>query len=648
MSVRILQGIIVLGLLITIGRMFQLQIIEHEEYAPLSRQNSIRMDIVNPARGLIFDRNGKIIVENQPIYSITITPSKFDRKNIPLLSELLQIEEELILERVDEAQDYSWHRSSRLFTEVPFGIFSVVEENLWRLPGIGHQVESKRNYPLDMSGSHILGYLREADPEDYEEIPDLKLGDRIGKSGIELVYDKYLRGQKGMSYVRVNAYGQSLGDFDNGDLNAAPQKGANLVTTIDSDLQALAEKLMENKTGGVVAMDPKTGEILSLVSAPVYDLDKLSGRMDREYWQSVNVDSLKPLFNRAISSRQPPGSTFKPFMGLYGLQTGLITKDMEITSTGPYIRGRAYGDLADPGDYDLEKALAKSSNYYFFWMMDRIATNGGLDDWSDKMKDMGMGPQNNIDLPFETRGIMPSTQYMNLNFGEGNWGIGDLMSLGVGQGMVSVSPLQMAVATSVIANGGYRVQPHLVKEIHHNDNTVNYTQPYKERIEWLKPSYLTAVGEGMRQVVTEGSSRYYTDIKDIPTAGKTGTSQNPHGQDHGWFIAYAPYDNPQIAIAVLTENSGYGSISAAPIASLLIEKYLSGEVNRSYVMDYVLNFEPRPLDDDDEDEETDENEQQTPDTAEELNAIETAADQGQEQPEAESTDAATEEEQTND
>lgn len=601
MSVRILQGIIILGLVITIGRMFQLQILDYEEYAPLSRQNSIRMDIVNPARGLIFDRNNTILVDNQPIYSITITPSKFDINNIQLLSELLQIDAEQILERVTEAQQYSWHRPSRLFTEVPFETFSVLEENLWRLPGIGHQIESKRNYPLDLSASHILGYLREASPSDFGQMNSLRMGDRIGKSGIELVYDEYLRGEKGMSYLRVNAYGQALGAFDNGDLNDPPTKGANLVTTIDAELQALAEKLMEKKTGGIVAMDPNTGEILSLVSAPNYDLERLSGRMDSNYWLSVNVDSLKPLYNRAISSRQPPGSTFKPFMGLYGLHTGLITPDMEINSTGSYIRGRAYRDMADPGLYNLKKALANSSNYYFFWMMDRIASNGGLDDWSEKIRDMGMGPQNDIDLPFETRGIIPTTEYMNLNFGERNWGVGDLMSLGVGQGMVSVSPLQMAVATSLIANGGYKVQPHLVKEIHHSDNRVNYTQPYKEKIEWIKPSYIRAVTEGMREVVTEGSSRWFTDIKEIPTAGKTGTSQNPHGQDHGWFIAFAPYDNPQIAIAVLTENSGYGSISAAPIASLLIEQYLSGEVNRAYVMDHVLNYEP-PSDDEVEEE----------------------------------------------
>lgn len=600
-SIRILQGIIALGLIVTLIRVFQLQILDHGEYAPLSRQNSIKMDVVNPARGLIYDRNGTILVENQPIYSITITPSKFKIENLSVLSELLQIDPESLLERVTEAQNYSWHQTSRLFTEVPFEVFSAIEENLWRLPGIGHQIESKRNYPLDLSASHILGYLREASPQDYDRLENLRLGDRIGKSGIEMVYDEYLRGDKGTSYLRVNAYGQTLGAFDNGELNIPPQKGANLVTSVDADLQALAEQLLEGRTGGLVALDPNNGEVLSLVSSPNYDLNRLAGRMDRDYWLSVNVDSLKPLYNRAISSRQPPGSIFKPFMGLYGLHTGLITPNMEIRSTGSYIRGRAYRDLADPGMYDLEKALANSSNYYFFWMMDQIASNGGLDDWAEKMRDFGMGPQNNIDLPFETRGIIPNTEYMNLNFGERNWGIGDLMSLGVGQGMVSVSPLQMAVAVSVIANGGYRVQPHLVKEIHQDENSISYTNPQKEKIGWLKPNHINAVKQGMRKVVTEGSSRWFTDIKEIPTAGKTGTSQNPHGEDHGWFIAFAPYDDPQIAIAVLMENSGYGSMSAAPVASLLIEQYLSGEIKRQYVVDHVMNYEP-PSDDEDEQE----------------------------------------------
>jgi len=598
-SIRILQGIILIGFLVMLGRIFQLQIVDHDKYDPLSRQNAIRIDIVNPARGLILDRHGEIIVENQPIYSISITPAKFDMQNLPLLADLIQTDQEEILERILEAQQYSWHRPSRLFTEISFEAFTAIEENIWRLPGIGHQIESKRNYPLGITASHAMGYLREPTRQQFLDSRNnggtMLLGDKVGRSGIEMVYEDYLNGERGTEYLQVNAFGQALGSYDNGNLNKPPVKGSDVITTLDADLQALAEKIMENKKGGAVAMDPNTGEILSLVSAPQYDLRKLSGRIDRDYWESVNQDTLNPLFNRAISSQQPPGSTFKPFMGLFGLHLGLITPETEIYNTGAYMRGRAYHDLADPGYYDLEKALTKSSNTYFFWMMDRIATDGHLNEWAEKMKDFGMGARNHIDLPFERNGIIPDSTYMERSFGDRYWGVGDLMSLGVGQGMVSVSPLQMAVAVSSIANGGYRVQPHLVSGTRNNDNTISYTNPERTSIDWIQPLHLEAVRKGMRGVITEGSGRFYADIPDIAVAGKTGTSQNPHGQNHGWFIAFAPYDDPQIAVAVLMENAGFGSISAAPIASLLIEQYLKGEVKREHVLNYVLDFQPRPI-----------------------------------------------------
>lgn len=601
-SIRILQAVVVIGFLVMFGRIFQLQIIDHEKYEPLSQQNSIRMDIVNPARGLILDRNGEILVENQPIYSISVTPAQFEMENIPLLSKLLGMEQEAVLERVQLAQEYSWQRPSRLFTEVPFEVFTNIEENIWRLPGIGHQIESKRNYPGGVTASHVMGYLREPTQDQFIKSQNLGsgmlLGDKVGRSGIEMVYEDYLKGDKGTNYLRVNAYGQVLDSYDGGNLNEAPVKGSDLITTLDSDLQVLAEELMVNKQGGLIAMDPNTGEILSMVSAPQYDLRKLSGRIDNDYWQEVNADSLNPLFNRAISSQQPPGSTFKPFMGLFGLNSGLITANTEIYNSGSYRRGRDYMDLADPGDYNLKEALTKSSNTYFFWMMDQIATNGHLNSWAEKMKDFGMGVNNNIDLPFERDGIIPDSTYMNQSFGDRYWGVGDLMSLGVGQGMVSVSPLQMAVAVSSIANGGYKVQPHLVSAIRNSDNSLSYTNPEKQEIDWISPNHLRVVREGMRGVVEDGSGRYYANLDnlDIEVAGKTGTSQNPHGENHGWFIAYAPYDNPTIAIAVLVENAGYGSISAAPIAGLLIEQYLTGEISREYVKEYVLNFTPRTPD----------------------------------------------------
>ena len=593
-SIRVMQFVILIGSIILIGRIFHLQILDYETYSPMSMQNSLRMEVVSPARGLIYDRNGVILVENEPIYSATITPSKFDSEKIPLLAEILDLPEETVRERIAAAQNYSWHRTSRLFTEVSFETFSALQENAWQLPGISHQVESKRYYPTEVKAPHVFGYMREASREEYLADDRIQLGDKVGKSGIERVYEEYMRGELGVDYIRVNAYGQPLGPYDEGSLDVTPRKGADLITTLDADLQALAEKIMVGKNGGLVAIDPQTGGILTLVSSPGYDLEKLSGRLDADYWQSINTDPGRPLFNRAVSNRQPPGSTFKPFMGLIGLHMGLITPEMQIYNPGAYYRGRAYGDLADPGNYDLELALARSSNTYFFWMMDRIATRGMLNTWSELVKDFGIGPLNHIDLPSERSGIVPDSTYMNTNFGERRWGIGDLMSLGVGQGMVSASPLQMAVAVSSLANGGYKVQPHLVQAIKNSDGTLEYTRPVMEKIEWIRPEYLEPVKKGMKRVVTEGSGRYYTNLSSlgIEVAGKTGTAQNPHGANHGWFIAYAPADNPQIAIAVLTENSGYGSISAAPVAGLLIEQYLTGEITRQHVLDYVLAFQP--------------------------------------------------------
>ena len=592
-SIRVLQGVVLIGFIILLVRIFQLQVIEHQTYTLDSMKNSLRMEVVNPARGIIKDRNGKIIVDNQPIYSITITPANFDMEKLPKLAGYLEIDEENLHERIIEAQRYSWHRTSRLVTEVSFDVFSRIQENIWQLPGIGHQVDSKRNYPSDILASHIMGYLREASREEYLQSDHIRLGDKIGKSGIEQVYEDYLRGESGTNYIQVNAFGQALGTYDDGSLNRNPEKGADLITTLDGDLQSLAEKLMENKKGGLVAIDPKTGGILAMVSAPQYDVSKLAGRMDFDYWQEINQNPLTPLYNRAISSRQPPGSIFKPFMGIVGLHMGLITPQTEIYNPGAYFRGRSYGDLADPGHYDLEKSIAYSSNTFFFWMMDNIASNGRLNEWSALIKDFGMGPRNNIDLPSETTGIIPDSTYMKRTFGDRYWGIGDLMSLGVGQGMVSVSPLQMAVAVSSIANKGTRVQPHLISSIQHANGDTEYTQPANEKIEWIKPEYLRVVEAGMLGSVTVGGGRHYGNVPDITVAGKTGTAQNPHGENHGWFVTYAPVEDPQIVVAVLMENSGYGSISAAPVASLLVEQYLKGEIERQHVYDYVLNFQPR-------------------------------------------------------
>ena len=592
-SLRIIQIIVIAVFLLFLGRLVQLTVFEFDTYNPISERNSIRRETVNPSRGLIFDRNGVLLVENTPVFSIYVTPIDFNADNIPLLADLMNIPEESVTTALQRARNFSWYRSSRMFSEVEFEVFSKIEENIWRLPGLSHQIESKRVYPAGVRASHVLGYLREVSEADFRSTTIYRLGDKAGRSGIERTYESYLRGETGIQLRRVNAFGQGIGPYSEGLMDQSPVRGANLQTTLDVELQRLAERLMEGKVGSLVALDPNNGEILALVSAPDFEIARLSGRVDRDYLSSVMADSTRPMFNRAIATRQPPGSTFKPIMGLLGLQTGLITPQTTIFCNGGYVRGRLYRCTAIHGNQNLEEAIMNSCNTYFFHMMNRVANTIGLNQWHSMIQSMGLGRLNGIDIPSEQIGILPDSTQMNQIFGRGRWGLGDQINLGVGQGVVAATPLQMAIATAEIANGGYWVQPHVVRAIYHEFGETEYANPEKKRIEWITERDLVPVRVGMRRAVTEGSGRFYANIASVPTAGKTGTAQNPHGRDHGWFIAYAPYDNPQIAIAVIIENGGFGSISAAPIASLLIEQYINGEVRRPNLVRDMINFVPR-------------------------------------------------------
>ena len=599
-SIRVLQiGMLSLGLII-LGRLYQLQIIDYETYSPLSRENSLRQQYVSPARGLVYDRYGNLLVENEPIYTITITPSAFDTNNIGKLAGLIDHPLDELRERVMEARRYSWLRPSRLLTEVDFEKFSLIEENIWQLPGISHQIESKRNYPMPVQASHILGYLREISESDLNRLDNYRLGDKIGKSGLEQIYENYLRGDRGVEYIKVNAFGQSLGPYKNGELDESPVKGRDLLTTIDTELQILAEELMANKIGAAVALDPDDGSVLAMVSAPTYNVRKLAGRIDTDYWAYVNADTTTPLYNRAISSKQPPGSTFKPLMALAGLRLGLITPETEVVCNGAYYKGRYYKCTASHGKQQLEEAIQNSCNTYFFSLMNQIASAGKLNEWQSLLNEFGIGKRNYIDLPNESTGILPDSSYLNRTFGEKKWGIGDVINLGVGQGLVSASPLQMALVAAQIANGGRWVQPHVVSGIRRGENALERTRPSQREIDWVDTTALNVVKRGMRRVVTDGSGRWYANLKEVTVAGKTGTAQNPHGMDHAWFIAFAPVEDPEIAVAVLVENAGFGSVSAAPIASLLIEQYITGEIKRKWVYDKMINFVPEPPDEEDE------------------------------------------------
>lgn len=601
-SIRVLQVIIITLLLIFAGRLVQLQVIEYDTYGPLSLANSIRQESVSPARGLIFDRTGRMLVDNQPIYTITITPANFNPETIPLLSEYLDLDPLFLEERIQAARRYSWHRPSRLYTDISFHRFSQIQENIWKLPGIGYHVESKRHYPTAIKGSHIFGYLSEVTGQEYRSSQRYNLGDKAGRSGIEFVYEQDLRGELGSRYVRVNALGQTLGPFEDDQMGHSPIKGADIYTHIDYEMQLLAEDLMEGKTGAVVAMDPNTGGILALVSSPSFDVERLSGRIDMDYWMQLNADTTNPLFNRAISTMQPPGSTIKPVMGLIGLDYGIIDPDTEVNCRGGFTLGRLYRCTRAHGRQNLVEAIQNSCNTYFFSLMNQTMNRIGLNAWHRHTASFGLGQLTRIDLPNERRGILPDSAYYYTHFGDSrNWGIGDLISVGVGQGTLSSTPLQMALVASQLANGGYQVQPHIVDRIAYPDGSSIIREFEKERIPWIRQDHLRVIQQGMRKVVSEGSGRFYADISGVEVAGKTGTAQNPHGIDHGWFISYAPYDNPEIAIAVLVENAGFGSISAAPIAGLMMEQYFHGRIRRNWVYNYVKTFTPRENNNDSED-----------------------------------------------
>ncbi|AXJ01855.1 peptidoglycan glycosyltransferase [Cyclonatronum proteinivorum] len=593
--VIVLQLLVVSVFLTLFGRLIYLQIYQFEIYNPISERNSVRQQVVNPARGLIFDRHGDLIVGNEPSFTITITPLNFDRDNIPLLAELTGTSEEEITELVDEARTFSLHRESRLLRDVDFKTFSNIQENLWRLPGINHQVEGKRSYPSDARLSHVLGYLAEVTRGEMSASSFYRMGDLIGRSGIERIYENELRGDKGTQFVTVNALGRALGPFNQGQLDVNPVQGLNLHTTLDIELQRVAEELMEGKVGGVVALNPKTGGILAIASAPDYDNSRLAGRLDRAYWQAVNADSLTPLFNRAVATLQPPGSTTKPMMGLIGMRLGLISENTTIHCSGGYMRGRFYRCLRRHGDQNIKQAIETSCNTFFYALMDQIVTRHGLNVWTRMMNDFGMGISSGVDLTGEVRGLVPDSTYFDRVFGRRQWGLGDMINLGIGQGAMGTSPLQMAIATAVIANGGHRIQPHIVDHVTYAGGNIVPVRPEPERIEWMQPKHLKAVQYGMRNAVTEGSGRFYANLRDVAVAGKTGTAQNPHGQNHGWFIAYAPAEDPEIAIAVLLQNAGFGSISAAPVAAMMFEQYFHGEIRRPHIYRMMLEFEPAPF-----------------------------------------------------
>jgi penicillin-binding protein 2 len=455
-----------------------------------------------------------------------------------------------------------------------------IEEYFSVLRGISYQVESKRVYPTTARASHLLGYRREISDVQLSGADEYyRPGDLVGVAGLEARYEPQLRGQKGFEYVSVNSKGQIIGIFEDGKRDVSAKEGFDLLLSIDVGLQAFAESLMTNYSGAIVAMDPNDGGVLALVSKPDYDPSIMSGVTPADLWSELQTDPAKPLFNRATLTRYPPGSTFKMVLAAAALQEGIIDENYRIHCTGGFRFGnRVFKDLHVHGSVNIVEAIQRSCNVFFYQLMLKV----GFEKWNEYGRRFGFGQATNTDTGEETSGLLPSAQYYDSRYGKGKWTQGFLISLAIGQGEVGVSPLQMARYAAALANGGIVYRPHAVKLVRNKETKRVDPVPIDSSLVGLSPHVMELIRDGMQRVVqAPGGTGGLARIPGILSGGKTGTAENPHGKDHAWYIGFAPFDNPKIAVAVLLENSGFGGTKAAPLAGMVMEKYLFGELKRN-------------------------------------------------------------------
>ncbi|MER3523246.1 MAG: penicillin-binding protein 2 [Ignavibacteria bacterium] len=578
---RVLYVIFSLLFVVLFARLVQLQWLYGQQYGQQAEENSVRIIPKEPIRGYVYDRHGRLIVDNRPSFTVTVMPYEFDRTTIPFLARVLKMSEEEVDERIKRGAQFSRFVPVRIKRDVDVKAIAALEEHRPFLPGVDYQIESMRTYPTRARASHILGYTREVSEERLKLLDPLEYsqGDITGATGLEARYEWAIRGKKGAEYSTVNALGQIVKRFDEGRINRPALDGNDLHLTMDFSLQEFAESLFTDKRGALVAIDPSDGGILAFVSKPDFDLARLSGITTKEFWQAINTDPDKPLFNRATLTRYPPGSTFKMVLAIAALEKGIIDVNTRMQCTGAFVYGnKVFKDLHVHGSVNVIDAIHHSCNVFFYKLILQV----GLDPWAEYAALFGFGQQTGIDISEESPGLLPTTDFMNRRYGKKGWTKGFLVSLGIGQGELGVTPVQMACYAMLLANKGKFYQPHtvakLVDRLHDTTTVLSYAM--KREIHVSEETW-TYVREGMRRVVEEpGGTAASARVKGVVSAGKTGTAQNPHGEDHAWYIGFAPFDHPRIAIAVLVENAGFGGRSAAPIAGLCIEKYLYGRVIR--------------------------------------------------------------------
>jgi len=596
--IGLLRFLIILVGLIFIGRLFYLQIFSDSYQLHPLNNSAVKITYDYPERGYVYDRNGKLLVANQLSYDIMIIPREVKPLDTTDFCNLLKITKEDFLKRFNRAKRYSTRIPSTFLPQLSKSDYAFLQEKMHKFKGFYIQKRSLREYPIN-SAPNVLGYISEVNEVIIQKNPYYQLGELIGTAGVEKTYENILRGTKGVKYIQRNRYNKEIGPYKEGVFDTLPIPGNDITLTIDGILQQYGESLMINKRGGVVALEPSSGEILALVSTPTFDPNLMVGRDRSKNFTKLYLDNIsRPLLDRGLQGEYPPGSPFKVITALAALQENVINTSTIIKCYGGYRYGAGRSAFMEchcgtlGSAVELNKAIYRSCNSYFAnayrKTIDKFPTSSeGMDAWSTHVKSFGLGNYLNNDLSVGQKGLVPDGDFYNKWYPKSRWSSTYTISNAIGQGEILTTPIQLANMTATVANRGFYFTPHIVKRI----DGVALDKKFKTKNHsTIDSKHFDPVIEGLFNVFENPKgTATWSRVKGIEICGKTGTAENPHGQDHSIFIAFAPKDNPKIAIAVFVENGYWGSRWAGPIATLMIEKYLNGATIRPQVEQRMLN-----------------------------------------------------------
>ena len=587
--IRLLIGLGV-AIVVLLGKIFSLQILD-SRYKEDADRNSTIYETIYPTRGVIYDRNGKILVGNKVAYDILVSPREVQAFDTLALATVLDVDVAFIREKLKE---YRRRRSSigfqsvTMLRTVPAETYMRFDEVKYKFPGFRGQVRSIRDYPVN-AGGNLLGYVSEVNQAYIDKhAGEYRSGDYAGMTGIEAAREAELRGEKGYHIYLRNSRNQIEQPYKDGAEDKEAIPGHDIVTTIDAALQQYGQELMQNKVGSIVAIEPSTGEILALVSAPGIDVNVLADI--GKYWKEISQDPYKPMYNRAVQASYPPGSVFKLVNGLIGLEEGVLRPEMTYPCHQGYHFGAGHklGCHVHKSPLNMEESIMMSCNAYYCYVLKNILDQRkfdnvaeGLDHWREMVMSFGFGRKLGSDFPAELSGSIPSSKTYNRAYGRGSWNSTTVISLSIGQGEILATPMHLANLCATIANRGHYYIPHIIKASEGVEIEERFTQPQYTLVDTLQfPKVIKGMWRAVNSGPGMGGTAAVAHVDSLDICGKTGTAQNPRGADNSVFICFAPMDNPKIAIAAYVENGGFGATYAAPIASLMVEKYLKGETKR--------------------------------------------------------------------